>query len=203
MECMLNEELPTPKGDGLTYIRRGVLYVRETPHYIVDLIKEDTTSYVMVFAVHPQQEGAEGFSPQKRAREVTKKETRFSTNTLLGQIANRVIPNNKVTHWVPDGPLFVAPIIPNQVATLTGKVEEGFFEREPDRVTTLGGERKLLRGNVTGVFIGLSSIVWDDRVTIPTESLVKALTEYKQDMFYDLTGDNTNQDNPLSTYYKE
>lgn len=200
---MIHDNLPTPKGDGLTYIRRGVLYVQKKPHYIVELIKEDTASYVMVYAVHPPNDtNDKQEKPKKLAREVTKKQNVFSKNTLLGQLANRMIPAKSTSRWIPNGPLFIAPVIPNQVATLTGKVEEGFFEREPDREAVLGGERKMVRGEATGVFVGLSSIVWEDKVTIPTESLIKALTEYKQDMFYDLEGDNNNQDNPLSTYYQ-
>lgn len=192
------EDMPTPKGDQLTYIRKGVLWVQKNPHYIVELIKEPREVYVMVYAVHPNTND----NPKKKAQEIVSKKNVFSQSTLLGKLASTILPVKATKKWVPEPPLFVAPIIPNQIATLTGKREDGFFEREPDRMTATGGERKLVRGRNTGVFIGLSSIVWEDGYTIPTESIVKTLTEYKQDLFFDLEGDNNNSGNPLSTYYK-
>lgn len=192
------EDIPTPDGDLLTYIRRGVLWVEKYPHYIVELIKEPDITYVMVYAVHPGTRD----NPKKLAREVITKNSSFSTNTRLGQIANMLLPTKKVKKWVPKDPIFVAPVIPNQVATLTGKRESGFFEREPDREVVKGGERKYIRGRNTGVFIGLSSIEWEDKYRIPTESLVNTLVQYRESLFYDLSGDNNDQYNPLSTYYK-
>lgn len=192
------EDLPTPKGDQLTYIRKGVLWVQKNPHYIVELIKEPRETYVMVYGVHPDTKD----NPQKKAQEVVRRKNVFSPNTLLGKLASAVLPVKSTKKWVPEPPLFVAPIIPNQIATLTGKRESGFFEREPDRMTSQAGERKLVRGRNTGVFIGLSSIDWEEGYTIPTQSIVKTLTEYKQDLFFDLEGRNEDSGNPLSTYYK-
>lgn len=193
------EDMPTPKGDQLTYVRKGVLWVQKNPHYIVELVREPDGTYVVVYSVH---EGTED-NPKKKAREVATRKDVFSPNTLLGKLAGSMLPSKVTRKWVPDPPLFIAPVIPNQIATLTGKRESGFFEREPDRMTSQGGERKLIRGKNTGVFIGLSSIVWEDKLTIPTESLMKALTEYQQDMFFDLEGNNNDSGNPLSTYYKD
>lgn len=193
------DEMPTPEGELLTYIKRGVLWVEKNPHYIVELIKEADITYVMVYGVHP----GTNKNPQKLAKEVNDTKQVFSTNTRLGQIANALIPSKKSKKWVPNDPIFVAPVIPNQIATLTGKREAGFFEREPDKETVQAGERKYVRGRSTGVFIGLSSIEWEDKFRIPTESLVKTLTQYKQDIFFDLEGNNNSPSNPLSTYYKE
>lgn len=186
------------RGDMLTYVKRGVLWVNKKPHYIVELVKEPDLTYVMVYGVHPGTEN----NPKKLATEVRKRKNVFSTKTLLGQIANRMIPVKETVKWEPKPPVFVAPVIPNQVATLTGRREDGFFEREPDRISSVGGEKVLHRGKNTGVFIGLSSIDWEDGYYIPTESILKTLNMYKQDMFYDLSGDNNNPNNPLSTYYK-
>lgn len=191
-------EIATPKGELLTYIKKGVLWVEKKPYYIVELIKEVDATYVVVYAVHPGTEK----NPQIAASEITSKKNVFSPRTRLGQIANQLLPTKETMKWIPKPPLFIAPIIPNQVATLTGKREEGFFEREADQVTSTAGERKYIRGKNTGVFIGLSSIQWEDKITIPTESLVKTLTQYKEDMFFDLEGNNEDTGNPLSRYYK-
>ena len=183
----------------LTYIKRGVLWVEKKPHYIVELIKENNISYVMVYRVHPGTDR----TPQKLAQEVKAPNGVFSQNTKLGQLANALFPAKQVTKFVPQPPVFVAPVLPNRRSTFTGKIEEGFFEREPDSMTVQGGEKKLIRGKNTGVFVGLSSIEWEDRIKIPTESLVKTLKKYQSEIFFDLEGDNSDSSNPLSTYYKD
>jgi len=192
------ENLITPKTDLLRYIRKGVLIVQKKPFYIVELIKEQNTAYVIVYKVHPGTDD----NPQKLAVEEKKRINTFSTNTLLGNLANRLIPGKMSRKWVPKPPVFIAPVVLNQVDTFTGKREAGFFEREEDRVVVEAGEKKLKRGDNTGVFIGLSSVTWDDKVTIPTESLVKALIQHNQgNDFFDLEGTNEDKSNPLSTYF--
>jgi hypothetical protein len=193
------DELPTPKGDLLTYIKRGVLWVEKKPYYIVEHVQEPDLTYVMVYNVHPGTEK----NPQKLAKEIKGKKNTFNTTTRLGQIANALAPAKEIKKWEPKPPLFTAPVVPSHVATLTGKREAGFFEREPDRMIAQGGEKKFVRGRNTGVFIGLSSIEFEDKLRIPTESLVNTLTKYKDDLFYDLEGDNDDDKNPLSRFYKE
>jgi hypothetical protein len=192
------DELITPKANQLTYVRKGVLWIQKKPHYIVELIKEQNIAYVMVYKVHPDTDE----NPQKLADELITKTNVFSNNTLLGQLANQIIPSKTGRKWIPKPPVFVAPVIPNRQNTFTGKIEEGFFEREEDRVVVTAGEAKIARGNNTGVFVGLSSIDWEPKVTIPTESLVKTLRAYQAEMFFDLTGNNEDKGNPLSTYYR-
>lgn len=183
----------------LTYIKRGVLWVNKSPYYIVELIKEGDVSYVMVYNVQPGTED----NPQKAATEVTSPTNRFSTQTMLGQLANMMFPAKGTKKWIPKNPSFVAPVIPNQINTFTKKIESGFFEREEDRVVVQAGEKKLVRGKNTGVFIGLSSVTWEEKLHIPTESLVKALRRHQaESQFFDLSGNNNGQDNPLATYYK-
>lgn len=191
-------ELITPKADQLTYIKKGVLWLEKKPHYIVELIKEQNLSYVLVYKVHPDTDS----NPQKLADEIITKTNVFSQNTRLGQLANMLVPSKTGKKWVPRPPVFVAPVIPNQISTFTGKREAGFFEREEDRIAVQGGEKKMIRGANTGVFVGLSSIEWEEKVKIPTESLVKTLTQYKQDMFFDLEGNNNDKSNPLSNFYR-
>lgn len=191
--------LISPQTNLLRYIQKGVLWVNDEPLYMIELIKEQDLSYVMVYRVHP---GTKKF-PKKLAVEVATKDNKFGTTTKLGQLANALIPSKTVKKWVPRDPLFVAPVIPNGISTFTGKREPGFFERDEDRIAVEGGKKKMIRGNNTGVFVGLSSIIWEEKFTIPTDSLVKTLTQYKEDMFFDLEGNNTNLDNPLSSYYKE
>jgi hypothetical protein len=192
-------ELVRPKTELLVYSRRGVLYVQGKPHYIVELTKEQGVLYAVVYRT---QDGTED-NPQKRAIEHVDTSNRFSDTTLLGKLANQLFPSKKRKKWVVQDPVFIAPVLPNRPCTFTGKIEAGFFEREPDRMGTVAGERKLIRGINTGVFIGLSAIVWEDKWTISTDSLVRALTQYKQaEGFYDLTGNNKDEDNPLATYYK-
>lgn len=192
-------DIPEEKAQYLTYMKKGVLWVEKKPYYIVELIKEPEAYYAVVYGVHPGTEK----NPQKAAREVKKEENRFSPATRLGQLASLLLPSKKHIKLEPKPPLFIAPIIPNQVATLTGKREDGFFEREPDKITTIGGEKKYVRGKNTGVFIGLSSIEWEDKIIIPKDSILKALNRYKDDMFYDFTGNNEDTGNPLSRYYRE
>jgi len=183
----------------LVYIKRGVLWVEKKPYYIVELVKEPEVTYVVAYGV---QKGTED-NPQKAMKEVKVETNTFSTQTRLGQIASQLLPRKKQIKFVPKQPLFIAPVIPNQIATLTGKRESGFFEREPDRVTTVGGEIKYLRGKNTGVFIGLSSISWEDKVIIPPDSILKTINQYKQDLFFDFTGNNEDTNNPLSRYYRD
>lgn len=192
------EKLIAPKTDLLRYIRKGVLYVQKKPFYIVELIKEQNTAYVMVYKVHPGTDD----NPQKLAVEEKKRVNTFSSQTLLGQLANRIIPGKVSRKWIPKPPVFVAPVVLNQVDTFTQKREAGFFEREEDRFATEAGEKKFIRGDNTGVFIGLSSITWEDKVTIPTQSLVNALMNHNQgNDFFDLQGSNQDNSNPLSTYF--
>ncbi|AMQ66655.1 hypothetical protein BH753_gp173 [Bacillus phage Shbh1] len=191
-------DLPFDKGNQLTYVRRGVLWVQKNPHYIVELVKEPDFTYVMVYAVHPDSKD----KPKKLAiQQEVGANPRFSTQTVLGKIANQLFPPKKKLKWVVKDPLFTAPVIPNRVATLTGQQEDGFFEREPDRITQHQGGKKFVRGKNTGVFIGLSSIIWEDKVTIPTASLIKTINNYRETLFYDFEGDN--QSHPLARYYKE
>lgn len=192
------ERIQAAEGDLLTYIKKGVLYIEKKPHYIVELIREPDLAYVMVYKVHPGTDD----NPKKLAVKVSKPQHSFVTSTVLGMLASKMIPNKMEHKWVPKDPVFVAPVIPNGYNTFTNKREDGFFEREEDRVAVEAGEKKLYRGRNTGVFIGLSSIIWEDKMTIPTESLVKTLTAYKDEMFYDLQGNNNDRGNALSTYYK-
>jgi hypothetical protein len=192
------DKLIQPNLNLLTYVRRGVLYVQKVPHYIVELVKEENISYVVVYKVHPNTES----NPQKLANEVKAQQHRFSNRTLLGQLANRIIPNKVTKKWEPKPPAFIAPVLPNVVSTFTGKEESGFFEREEDHEGVINGERRIIRGVNTGVAIGLSSITWEDKITIPTSSLVNALKQYQsQGGFYDFSGNNNDKSNPLSTYY--
>lgn len=195
----MDENLALPNPDLLTYIKRGVLWVQSKPYYIIELIKEGEINYVTVYGVQPGTED----NPKKAATQLQNNANRFSTNTLLGQLANVMFPAKQTIKWIEKDPLFVAPIIPNQTSTFTGKIESGFFEREADRMSVVQGEKKLIRGRNTGVFIGLSSVTWEDKVMIPTASLVKALRTYQeQDSFFDLSGNNNSASNPLATYYK-
>jgi hypothetical protein len=192
------EKLINPNMELLTYIKKGVLWIQKQPIYIVELLKEGNLAYVMVYKVHPGTEK----DPKKLAAEQAQKRHNFSPNTFLGQLANRIIPNKVTKKWIPKPPVFVAPIVQNQMNTFTGQYEAGFFEREEDRMAVEGGEKKLIRGKNTGVFIGLSSIHWQDGFTIPTKSLVEALRHNEnQGGFYDFSGNNQDKGNPLSTAY--
>lgn len=195
----MDENLIAPNTDSLTYIKKGVLWVQQKPYYIVELIKEGPVSYVTVYAVQPGTDS----NPQKAAIEQQIKGNRFQGNTLLAQLANVMFPSKQSAKWIVKDPLFIAPVVPNQINTFTGQVESGFFEREADEVKNIGGKIQMLRGRNTGVFIGLSSVTWEDKVHIQTASLVKALRQYQADSnFFDLTGNNNSTSNPLSTYYK-
>lgn len=191
--------LISPKANQLTYIKKGVLWVAQKPYYIVELVKENSFSYVMVYKVHPGTDK----DPHKLAQEVVDNQPRFSNQTRLGQIANSMFPTKATKRWVVKDPVYVAPTVPNRMNTFTGQYEEGFFDREEDKIVVIGGKPMMDRGANTGVFIGLSSITWEDKVRIPTDSLVKVLRNYQQqDLFFDLQGNNNSNSNPLSSYYK-
>ncbi|UJH95649.1 hypothetical protein [Bacillus phage vB_BtM_BMBsp2] len=181
-----NEDLIKISASDLTYHRRGVLYVEKRPYYIVELIKEPNTAlYAVVYAVQPGTES----NPKKRATPIINNANRFSGETRLGQIANMMFPVKKTTGWKENPPLFVSPVLSGRVATLTGVNEDGFFERTPDRWTSVGGTKKLEHGQPTGVFIGLSTVEWDTVTHIPVDSLVKAMIRNQQTSdFFDLTG---------------
>ncbi len=188
------------KGDQLTYEQKGVLWVQGHPEYIVELVKEPNLSFVRVYGVHPGTKE----HPKKLAVEKFTETQRFLENTRLGRLANKVLPNKKVKKWQAEPPLFVAPVINGQISTFTGKREAGFFERSPDQLTTEYGERKLVRGRNTGVFIGLSSIQWEPKKTISTNSLVETLKQYKSEQqFFDFTDKSNDKSNPLSSAYNE
>ncbi|QEM43230.1 hypothetical protein CHOTACABRAS_176 [Bacillus phage Chotacabras] len=200
-----NQDIFTLTNKYLTYYKRGCLSVNGEPLYIVELVKEPGTAlYAVVYDVHTPHPVGQGIKPKKKARKVSTKINTFSTKTLLGRIANSVIPSKKQDTWVEEPCLFIAPIVPNGISTLTGKREDGFFERERDIQRSVGGELKWERGANTGVFIGLSSITWFEDLSIPIESIVKAIIKEQQEQsdFFDLTGNNEDSSNPLSRYYK-
>lgn len=196
---MNTEDLVTPQEGQLTYAQRGVLWLNKEPFYIVDLIKEGGVSFVVVYDV---QEGTKK-NPQKAYHIESGVDRVFGKGTKLGQLATKFITAQQVKRMVIKDPIFTAPVLPNQQDTFTGKKESGFFEREADRLTTIEGKRTLVRGNNSGVYIGLSSIVWEDRVTVPTASILKSLIRSKnQDSFYDLEGQDDSSSNPLGSNYR-
>ncbi|UNA01578.1 hypothetical protein MG295_00161 [Bacillus phage vB_BcgM] len=200
-----NQEIFTLTNKHLTYYKRGCLSVNGEPLYIVELVKEPGTAlYAVVYEVHTPHPVGQGIKPKKKARKVSTKLNTFSTKTMLGRLANSIIPSKKVDSWVEEPPLFIAPIVPSGTSTLTGKREDGFFEREKDVLRSVGGEMKWERGENTGIFIGLSSITWFEDLSIPVESIVKAIIREQQEQsdFFDLTGNNEDSSNPLSRYYK-
>ncbi|USL89341.1 hypothetical protein vBBceHLY2_00065 [Bacillus phage vB_BceH_LY2] len=187
----------------LTYRRRGCLSVAGEPTYIVELVKEyDTALYACVYECHPHPKGTKGLRPRKKAVEVEVKKNVFSNNTVLGQIANKLIPTKVEKKWVESEPIFISPIVVG-VSTLTGKKEEGFYERTPDVQRNIGGKLKWVEGEYSGVFVGLSSIVWYNDYSVTTDSIVKALIKEQQEKsnFYDLEINNNDPNNPLSRYY--
>jgi hypothetical protein len=189
----------TPDLNKLRYVRKGVLWVQGNPHYIVELIREHGVAFVQVYDVHPNTRD----NPKKLADEVVSKVGAKKETTLLGQLANRLKPPKKKKQWVARPPVFVAPVVHGYTSTFTGQIDSGFFERAPDRFDSVGGEKVFVRGENTGVFVGLSSVIWDSRTTIPMESLVEVLTEKgnKESGFYDLEG-TPNEANPLKNLFR-
>lgn len=190
----------------IKYVRRGVLWADKKPVYIIELVKERDTAYVLAFEV--QTEGVDPKSPpMKKGQFIPKKTAQFNQQTVLGRIADALYSRNKTEakSWRPSPPVFVCPVVHNQRDTFSGKTGSGFFEHTPDRWTTQGGQRKYERGTPTGVFVGLDSIVWEDKVTIPADSVVKAFSAEGGNDFYDFTGEdkNENPNNPLGGAYKE
>lgn len=203
---MSKQNLPNPDENLLQYVKRGVLWVQKKPVYIIELINEKDTAYVAAYAV--QEENIDPKAPPiKRGRFEVKPAAQFSKRTTLGKLADSIYSNNKkdVRVWKSDPPVFVCPVVPNQQDTFSGKVGSGFYEHTEDHWTTLGTQRKYERGTPTGVFIGLDSVVWEDKVTISADSFVRAFAAEENNSFYDFSGEdrNENPSNPLGGAYKE
>lgn len=202
---MSEQNFTNPNESLIQYIKRGVLWVQKKPVYIIELINEKDTAYIAAYAV--QEENIDPKAPPiKRGRFEVKPTTQFSKTTTLSKLADTIYSKSKkaVRAWKSDPPIFVCPVVHNQQDTFSGKIGSGFFEHTQDRWTTLNGQRKYERGAPTGVFIGLDSIVWEDKVTIPADSFVKAFAAEGASTFYDLTGEdkNENPDNPLGGAYR-
>lgn len=195
---MNNKDMSLPNPELLTYVQTGVLWIKDDPIYVIDLVKKENIAIVHVFAVHDKKDQ----KPKKRAVLIRQQVTRFSPKTKLGELANNFLPAKTIEKWVVSPPLFTAPIVQGYRDTFSQRQEPGFFEREPDTETAFNGERKIIRGKNTGVFIGLSSIVWEDKIRISQESLAQAITQYRQgNSFYDFTGRDDDPNNPLSNKY--
>ncbi|AHZ09629.1 hypothetical protein FP74_gp167 [Bacillus phage CAM003] len=188
----------------ITYYKRGCLSADGEPHYIVELVKEpNNVIYAVVYDVHTPHPKGQGLQPKKKAKRVKEHMNRFSTSTLLGRIANKMVRAKYNEKWVEEPPLFVAPVVLGN-STLSGRRGAGFYEREKDELKPKAGELVMVRGENTGVFVALDDIHWFGDFSVPVESIIKAIIkeqEQKSD-FYDLTGDNDDTNNPLSRYYK-
>lgn len=193
--------------ESLTKKYKGVLWIKdpdtgeEEPVYVVERVADKSGDYVYVYETEMNDEG---FKIAEKAVDRLPVEGEFSAKTRLGELAKRFFSTPKYKK-VPRPYIFMAPIIPEQINTFTQKRENGFFEREPDRVEMVEGKRAIVRGKNTGIFIGLSSIEWEKNEYYPVEDIVQAVQEEKQSAmnptnsaFYDIdgvTGSNNNNTN--------
>lgn len=150
-------------------ISEGVYFFNDVPWYFVEHVEEEQTEYVIVYDIHDRLEKEH---PQKKYK-IVEHENTITAGTPLSNLIKSMIPKTNKTKKVEDEPLFVASVIPLGKDTVTGKTGKGFFERGKDRETRTEKEGlKIIHGDYTGIFIGLSNIKWN-RTYTPLSSVVE------------------------------
>ncbi|AID17125.1 hypothetical protein QLX41_gp037 [Listeria phage LMTA-94] len=153
-------------------MRRGILYIRKKPEYIVEYVEEASSDTLMVsvFAVQPKSK------PPLKAWTLVDKTFQYNTGTTLGLLAKELKHVPKKTEKRENPPLFIAPAL-DGVDTFTGRAGKGFYDREPDRATSDG---KIVQGKHTGVFVGFDSITWEKAIVLTEEIASRYLTARAQ-----------------------
>ncbi|BDA82259.1 hypothetical protein [Staphylococcus phage vB_SsapH-Golestan-105-M] len=158
-------------------ISEGVYYFNDTPYYFIEHVEEELSEYVIVYDIHDREEKE---NPQKKYRIESYQRT-IPGGTPLSNLIKSMMPQRKYPKKVVDDPIFVANIIPLGVDTITGKTGKGFFERDRDRTIYSQKEpTKVVHGQYTGVFIGLTNVKWN-RTYTPLESVVEYCKRVKGD----------------------
>lgn len=190
------------QGEDLHYTQRGVLYIEQVPVFIVDLHKFSDTLYAVVFDV----EDRKAAYPRKKLKtEQRKLMPKFLKTTKLGSLFAAMSGSSGEEETIDvkeeERPLFMAPVLPDQICSITKTMQSAFFEREPDRLDTRfgGKERRMLRGRNTGAIIGLSAILWD-KPKADVSSVVKSVKGTEDPMYFDLL-QSKDMPNPLKEYY--
>ena len=156
-------------------ISEGVYYFEDIPIYIVEHVEEDLSEYILVYDV---QEGTE--EPMKKFTTMSVNTHTIPGGTKLSNIIKSRIPPRIQYKKIISEPIFVSNIIHMGTDTVTGKVGKGFFERARDKEVLSESGRKIIPGDYTGVFIGLSSIEWRKSYT-PLDSVVETYRRQKED----------------------
>lgn len=155
-------------------ISEGVYYFDDIPIYIVEHIEESLNEYVLVYDI---QEGTE--EPVKKYSTRAVNTRTIPGGTRLSEIIKSRIPAKIQQKKIIEEPIFVANIIHMGTDTVTGKTGKGFFERTRDSVTLTEKGRKVIPGDYTGIFIGLSNIKWRNSYT-PIDSVVESYRQQKE-----------------------
>ena len=158
-------------------VSEGVYYFNDTPYYFIEHVEEELSEYVIVYDIHDKDEKD---NPQKKYRIEPYQKT-IPGGTPLSNLIKSMMPQRKYPKKVIEDPIFVANIIPLGTDTITGKVGKGFFERDKDRPQYSEKEpMKIIHGQYTGIFIGLTSVKWN-RTYTPLESVVEYCKRVKGD----------------------
>lgn len=173
-------------------VHRGVLRLKGKdsegratyePIYLVEMLEvEGVKELVTVFKPHPDS------SIEKPIRDYTLRtvEKTYSKKTRLGKLASTLNSDSKGNIILEKPPLFMA-MIEQGVDTFSGKAELGFKEKEPDTTTIDKGKLVTIHGGDTGVFIGLSSIKWNETV-VATEELLRKIRSRQEVLSYGFGG---------------
>jgi len=157
-----------------TKVHTGVMYVNKKPVYIIEVVEEngENAEFVTVYEAHRHKNEEDASIPVKAYDVVEKDMNYIKPTTLLGQLASKMVKPNKKRIKITKPPLFMTEIMVGK-DTFTGKEGRGFYEREKDEVRITKKEGiGVKRGDRTGVFISLDSIIWE-KVRVPTTDLVE------------------------------
>lgn len=138
----------------------------KVPLYLCEILEEDNEKRV-VTVYEPMSKDM----PWKKKSVTHRVKSGPKGNTKLAVLASKMIKPTYTISEEENPPLFLAPLVHGK-DTFSGQYGLGFFEREPDRVTYTETGPKIVTGELTGVFINLSSIKWKDPI-VPTQEVIK------------------------------
>lgn len=147
---------------------KGVIHVNQKPVYIIEVVEESagqSTQYATLYTVQRDS------NPPIKSYKTIKKSKGFKSTTVLGKLADSMF--KPTSHLVrqEEPPAFMVDLMYGK-DTFTGVEGKGFYEREQDVIQVTAGGVKVKPGELTGVFIALSSVVWE-KMTVSTEDILQ------------------------------
>lgn len=155
--------------------RRGVLYLAEEPHFIVEHKMHSNTGGVDYVACY---EVDKALYEKSKCTIIDKTKTlvqkpRYSEKSLLGQIGNKRLEQQGKKNIYTYKPAIFVSTVEQGTSFITDEPGLGFKEYSPDKINLIDG--KLEQGEPTGVFILLDDIEWEES-TIDLNALSQSIT---------------------------